>query len=235
MPRPSGGGRVLYSRASRIAFAHYPKTGGTSLQQWFRQAFPDAQLLVPDNPHLPVRTAVEMIAGGDRRGRRSWWLARRTAPQHPLPRIVVGVLREPFAMLVSLFEFWRDFPFAVEPTAEFIRTARRGAFVEFVRLAVVDGQLPTYEWFFDAGGPAWPRTRLLDFHSLGEELPCLARELRLRQPPALERRNCHRGPRDLQGYRDAAGDLLGRVHTYFGWYYARGSGLGGGTPTGHAA
>jgi hypothetical protein len=46
-------GRVLYSRASRIAFAHYPKTGGTSLQQWFREAFPDAQLLVPDNPHLP--------------------------------------------------------------------------------------------------------------------------------------------------------------------------------------
>ena len=226
---------MLYSRASRVAFAHYPKTGGTSLQHWFRRAFPDARLLVPDNPHLPVRTALDMIAAADRQDRRPRWLPWRAASREPLPRIVVGVLREPFEMLVSLYEYWRDFPFAAEPAEAFIRAARGGTFVDFLRLAVVDGQLPTYEWFFDAGGPAWPRTRLLDFRSLAATLPSLARELGLPRPPALEHRNGHQGTRDLDAYRDAAGSLLGRVDEYFGWYYRHGSGVAAGQPTGRAA
>lgn len=221
---------MLYSRASRVAFAHYPKTAGTSLQHWFRQAFPDAQLIVPDNPHLPVRTALEMIAADDRQDRRPRWRPWRAAPQEPRPRIIVGVLREPFEMLVSLFEYWRDLPFPAEPTAAFIRAARRGAFVDFVRMAVVDGQLPTYEWFFDEGGPAWPNTRLLDFQALETALPSLARDLRLRRPPPLERRNSHRGPRDLDAYRAAAGPLVDRVREYFKWFYAQ-----GGEPSGRAA
>jgi hypothetical protein len=226
---------VLYSRASRVAFAHYPKTGGTSLQHWFRQAFPDARLLVPDNPHLPVRTALEMITAADRQDRRQCWRPWRSAPREPRPRLVVGVLREPFEMLVSLFEYWRDFPFPAEPTADFIRTARRGAFVDFVRMAVVDGQLPTYEWFFDVGGPAWPNTRLLDFQTLEEALPSVARDLRLPRPPSLEHRNSHRGTRDLDAYRDTAGTLVDRVHSYFRWYYTHAPGLEAGWPTGLVA
>ena len=233
--RGEGGDRVLYSRASGVAFAHYPKTGGTSLQHWFRRAFPDARLLVPDNPHLPVRTALEMIAADHGHVPRHPWLPWAAVRQTPAPRLIVGVLREPFAMLVSLFEYWRDFPFAVEPTAAFIRAARRGGFVEFVRLAVVDGQLPTYESFFDAGGPAWPRTRLLDFQSLEAAMPALAGDLRLRQPPALEHRNAHGGTRDLDAYRAAAGSLMDRVHAYFGWYYTHGAGLAGGTMASRAA
>jgi len=226
---------VLYSRASRVAFAHYPKTGGTSLQHWFRQAFPDARLLVPDNPHLPVRTALEMIAADDRQDRRPRWRPWRTAPQEPRPRIIVGVLREPFEMLVSLFEYWRDFPFPVEPTAAFIRAARRGTFVDFVHMAVVDGQLPTYEWFFDVGGPAWPNTRLLALQTMEATLPSVARDLRLRRVPCLEHRNSHRGIRDLDAYRDAAGNLVDRVHEYFTWYYTHGTGLVAGKPPGRAA
>jgi hypothetical protein len=226
---------VLYSRASRVAFAHYPKTGGTSLQHWFRRAFPDAHLLVPDNPHLPVRTALDMIAAADRHDRRPHWFPWRTAQAEKAPRIVVGVLREPFEMLVSLFEYWRDFPFAVEPTAAFIRAARGGAFVDFLRLAVVDGQLPTYEWFFDAGGPAWPQTRLLDFRSLDTTLASLAHELGLHQPPALEHRNGHDGRRDLDGYQAAAGGLTDRVQEYFGWYYSHGTVRGAGHLIGRAA
>lgn len=226
---------MLYSRASRVAFAHYPKTGGTSLQHWFRQAFPDARLLVPDNPHLPVRTALEMITAADRQDRRQCWRPWRGAPREPRPRLIVGVLREPFEMLVSLFEYWRDFPFPAEPTADFIRTARRGAFVDFVRMAVVDGQLPTYEWFFDVGGPAWPNTRLLDFQTLEEALPSVARDLRLPRPPSLEHRNSHRGTRDLDAYRDTAGTLVDRVHSYFRWYYTHAPGLEAGWPTGLVA
>ena len=226
---------MFYSRASRVAFAHYPKTGGTSLQHWFRQAFPDARLLVPDNPHLPVRTALEMITAADRQDRRQCWRPWRGAPREPRPRLIVGVLREPFEMLVSLFEYWRDFPFPAEPTADFIRTARRGAFVDFVRMAVVDGQLPTYEWFFDVGGPAWPNTRLLDFQTLEEALPSVARDLRLPRPPSLEHRNSHRGTRNLDAYRDTAGTLVDRVHSYFRWYYTHAPGLEAGWPTGLVA
>lgn len=226
---------MLYSRASGVAFAHYPKTGGTSLQHWFRQAFPDARLLVTDNPHLPVRPALEMIAAERGHAPRRPWLPWAAGPQTPAPCLVVGVLREPFAMLVSLFEYWRTFPFVVEPTAAFIRAARRGSFVEFVRLAVVDGHLPTYEWFFDVEGPAWPHTRLLDFQSLEAAIPALARDLRLRQPPALEHRNAHCGTRDLDAYRDAAASLMDRVHAYFGWYYTRGAGLAAGTLASRAA
>lgn len=226
---------MLYSQASGVAFAHYPKTGGTSLQHWFREAFPDARLLVTDNPHLPVRTALEMIATNQGHVLRHPWLPWAAVRPTPAPRMIVGVLREPFAMLVSLFEYWRDFPFAVEPTAAFIRAARGGEFVEFVRLAVVDGHMPTYESFFDAGGPAWPRTRLLDFKSLEAALPALARDLRLQQPPALEHRNAHCGTRDLHAYRAAAGSLMDRVHTYFGWYYSHGAGLAAGPLVSRAA
>ena len=225
---------MLYSRAARIAFAHYPKTGGSSLQHWFRQAFPDARLLVPDNPHLPVRTSLEMIAGAAPPPRRHW-LPWGTGVHPHAPRLVVGVLREPFSMLVSLFEFWRDYPFTVEPAAEFIRTARKGAFAAFVRLAVVDGQLPTYEWFFDVGGPAWSRTRLLDFRSLEPTLSSLARELRLPGPPTLEHHNGHRGCRDLHAYRVAAGNLMDRVHEHFGWYYTHGADLAARQPSSLAA
>ncbi len=221
---------MLYSRASRVAFAHYPKTGGTSLQHWFRRAFPDARLLVRDNPHLPVRTALEMIAADGLPVRRSPWLPWRTFSQEPRPRVVVGVLREPFEMLVSLFEYWRDFPFAVEPAATVIRAARGGSFVDFLRLAVVDGQVPRYEWFFDVGGPAWPCTRLLDFRTLNTSLASMGRELGLRRPPALEHRNVHHGSRNLESYRDAAGGLLDRVDEYFGWYHTRGAGLAAGHP-----
>ena len=208
---------MLYSRVARVAFAHYPKTAGTSLQHWFRTVFPDARLLVPDNQHLPVRSGLEMI-GREPAGRR--WLPWRSDTRPPGPDLIVGVVREPFETIVSLFEFWRGYPFDPEPQAAFIRCARFGTFPEFVRMAVVEGQLPTYEWFFDADGPAWSRTRLIDFETLDRDLFAATAERRRRSPP-LERRNAHSGPRDLTVYHDLAGDLVDRVHEHFRWYYDR--------------
>lgn len=213
-----GGRRVLYSRSARVAFAHYPKTAGTSLQHWFRKVFPDARLLVPDDPHLAVRPGLELLEREPPAPRRR--LAWRRDPGPPGPALVVGVLREPFEMIVSLFEFWRDHPFDPEPEADFIRCARCGTFPEFVRLAVVAGHLPTYERFFDAGGAAWARTRLLDFDTLEQDLRAATAGLR-RRPPPLERRNAHGGPRDLAAYRTLAGDLVEQVHAHFRWYYER--------------
>lgn len=209
---------MLYSRDAGVAFAHYPKTAGTSLQHWFRRVFPDARLLVPDDPHLAVRPGLERILQEPPPPRR--WLEWCREPRPPGPGLIVGVLREPFAMIVSLFEFWRGHPFDPEPEADFIRCARRGTFPEFVHLAVVAGHLPTYEQFFDAGGPAWPRTRLLDFDTLEPDLRSATAGLRHRTPP-LERRNAGGGRRDLAAYRDLAGDLVDRVHDRFRWYYDR--------------
>lgn len=219
-PRLPGVSNVLYSPATGVAFAHYPKTAGTSLQAWFRQVFPDAEQLVPENPHLPVRQSLQMI---ERRRPASLrrCLARVRGRPEPAVRLVVGVVREPFEMIVSLYEFWRNHPFDREPTAAFIRCARAGSFAEFVRMAVVEEHLPTYEAFFDVGGPVWPRTRLLDFGGLEAGLADLAVELGLSCRPRLERRNAAGSPRDLGAYRAAADGLLDRVRSHFGWYHGR--------------
>ena len=52
---------MLISRTHKLAFAHYPKTAGTSLQRWFIDTCPDAELLVPDNPHYPVSQSLKKL------------------------------------------------------------------------------------------------------------------------------------------------------------------------------
>jgi hypothetical protein len=125
-------------------------------------------------------------------------------------------------MLVSLYEYWRRHDFAVEPTAAFIRCARQDSFQAFVRMAVVDGQAPTYEWFFDVGGPAWPSTRLINYHALERGLEELCGELGIDRPPYLEKRNATPGTRDLDAYRREAGSLNDDVERHFRWYYEYG-------------
>ncbi len=223
---------MLYSRAARVAFAHYPKTAGSALQHWFRRAFPDSRLLAPDNPHLSVREGLAAIAADPPPAARIGW---RGAPEARQPRLIVGVMREPFEMLVSLFEFWREFPFAVEPNHPFILSARRDAFPEFLELAVIAGQVPTYESFFDVGGPAWPQTRLIHFADLSAGLHRVAAELRLWRRPPLERHNCHAGPRDLADYRRQAGALMAGVQRHFHWYFEHGLALGAPRSSGHVA
>lgn len=225
-------GAVYYSPSAHVGFAHYVKTAGTSLQHWFRRVLPDGELLEPENPHLHVSAALDRVMV-DRvpTGWRRLFAGRSRGPRPPL---IVGVIRDPFEMLVSLYEYWRRHPFPVEPEAAFIRAARHGPFPEFLRMAVVDGHAPTYEWFFDVGGRAWSRTRLLDFATIDAGLGIVARELGIDAPPPLERRNAAlAGHRDLDAYRLAAGDLLAEVHRHFRWYFAEGLPLavGGGRTT----
>jgi hypothetical protein len=242
---------MLYSPSMDIGFAHYPKTAGHSLTNWFREAFPDAYLVEP-HPiyqvnHLPVRESLERLGLVERRLDRlgkpkrglSRFCARLTRhlagwmPVGRTPRAVdgaacgtriIGVVREPFDMLVSLFEYWRCYDFKQAPIQPLIVSARSGTFREFLRRAVVDRELVNYQDFFDVHGPARSTTRLLDFHSLEPALAHVCREFGVDMPRSkLQLLNA--GPqrqRDLSRYRLEAGPLLSAVRSHFRWYYEEG-------------
>jgi hypothetical protein len=224
---------MLVSQSHRVAFAHYPKTAGSSLQRWFIDAFPDAALLVPDNPHLPVAESLQILRPHRWQRRlhrlRSRALALVTPgaaathrPWHGGLRIV-GAMREPFEMLVSLYEFWQREPFATPPTDPFINCARYGRFRDFLAAAVIGGRVDPYDRFFDVGGPAWPDTVLLDFASIEPALQALSADLGIPQPKPLPQLNrSPAGHRDLDRFRDEAGPLLAEVRRHFRWYYEEG-------------
>ena len=242
---------MLYSQSMDIGFAHYPKTAGHSLTRWFREVFPDARL-VESHPlyevnHLPVRDSLEKLglvpprrdpslASCHRLTQACVKLSRtlvrcmpaglRASIAHgkPCPTRIIGVVREPFEMLVSLFEYWRSFDFAEEPTQPLIRAARQDGFRRFLGMAISDGGLAKYESFFDLNGPASSSTRLLDFNALEPALLQVCREFGVSSPKAkLGLSNV--GPsrqRDLQRYQVEAGTLLSEVRSHFRWYYEEG-------------
>jgi hypothetical protein len=137
---------------------------------------------------------------------------------------VIGVIREPFEMLVSLFEYWHRYDFKEQPTAPLIQAARSGGFRRFLAMAVGEGGLPNYESFFDIHGPASANLRLLDFNALEPALLQVCREFGV-NVPATKLGYLNAGPsrhRDLQGYRTEAGTLLAHVRSHFRWYYDEG-------------
>ena len=176
---------MLYSPSMNVGFAHYPKTAGHSLTKLFREVFPDASL-IEKHPryevnHLSVRCSLERLGLVERcppshssrrrgitrayvdlvRSLGSWMPAGRERPiggRTPcLPRII-GVVREPFEMLVSLFEYWRGYDFSEEPSQPLIRCARTGTFHRFLEMAVVEHAVQNYREFFDLDGPASAHT-----------------------------------------------------------------------------
>ena len=241
---------MLYSQSMDIGFAHYPKTAGHSLTRWFREVFPDARLVEPhplyEVNHLPVRYSLEQLGLVPRQDRFSGRRHRLTRICVKLSRMlarcfpegrggstvagtkcatrIIGVVREPFEMLVSLFEYWRSYEFAEEPTEPLIQCARRGTFRGFVAMAVAEGGLANYRDFFDMHGPAAANTRLLDFNALEPALVQVCREFGLDVPESkLGLLNV--GPsrhRDLERYRTEAGSLLAEVRAHFRWYYEEG-------------
>ena len=228
---------MLLSPAANLAFAHYPKTAGHSLVTWFRETLPDATFVEPPQvytiSHLPVRDSLERLglaAGRPPRLVQGWQqfvAALFSAPANDAGGLkIIGVMREPFEMLVSLYEYWRTYDFPEPPAPPLIRAAREQPFRDFLAMAVVDRQIQTYHDFFDVGWPAWPRTLLLDFESLKPALVEACRELVVPPPEFLARRNTGPRPdRDLGPYRAEAGPLLDRVHQHFRWYYTQGKEL----------
>ena len=201
--------------------------------------------------HLPVRYSLEklgLVPQGDDRplarrhrltracvalaGRLGRWLPAGLAASHdatvvagkPCPTRVIGVVREPFEMLVSLFEYWRSYDFEEEPPQPLIQCARRDAFRQFLVMAVAERTLLNYHDFFDMGGPASSNTRLLDFNSLEPALRQVCREFGVNVSVArLGLLNVGPSPRrDLQAYRTQAGSLMSEVRAHFRWYYEEG-------------
>lgn len=224
---------MLISRTHKLAFAHYPKTAGTSLQRWFLDTCPDAELLVSNNPHYPVNLSLKLLRPHSLRRRLgrithrslkllSPTLAEQFSPLHASLRIV-GVIRDPFEMLVSLFEFWKREPAVAGSTDAFIGCTQHHTFRDFLAAAVIGGRIATYERFFDVGGPLWHNTTLLDFESLQPALQSFCDDNRLghaRPLPSLNRSPS--GGRDIQRYVDEAGALMADVREHFRWYYEEG-------------
>jgi hypothetical protein len=227
--------KMLFSPLGQIAFAHYPKTAGCSLTDWFRELFPDAAYVEPGNCHMPVRTSLTRLGLVPPRPRpsrlvRTWLrvvdqIAPRPAGDTPRVDLkIIGVLREPFEMLVSLYEYWRRYEFDEEPAATLIHTARTGTFREFLALAVGERRLANYHTYFDVGGPAWRSTRLLDFQSLEPGLAAICDEFGIEAPATLGRRNAApQGSRDMGRYLAEAGGLVFDVRSHFRWYYEQAS------------
>lgn len=226
---------MLVSYQHKVAFAHYPKTAGTSVRDWFLTSFPDARYLNPANPHLAVGESIQLLRlnlrrtpmGAIRHARAS--AVRRLgagsdAWPHPGWR-VFGVVRDPFEMLVSLYEYWRSYWTVNEPPSPripFMDCALRHTFRDFVSAAVVGGCIAPYEVFFGSGGPLWSRTTLLPFEMLEPRL----REFCIRSGlPATGRLGmANRTPstgRDLGRYADEIGGLMDDIHRHFRWYYER--------------
>jgi len=242
---------MLYSPSMNIGFAHYPKTAGHSLTKWFREVFPDASL-VEKHPryevnHLSVRYSLERLGLVERcppstsprrrgiarayadlvRSLTSWMPAGRDrsigGTTSRFPRII-GVVREPFEMLVSLFEYWRGYDFSEEPLQPLIRCARTGTFHRFLEMAVVEHAVQNYQDFFDMDGPASAHTRLLDFNALEPALLQVCREFGV-DVPASRLGFLNTGPsrhRSLDRYRAEAGNVLPEVRSHFRWYYEEG-------------
>jgi hypothetical protein len=192
---------MLYSPSHNVALAHYPKTAGTSLQLWFAEAFQDARMVATENKHIAVPPALQLLAPA-------------------VPRII-GVLRDPFDMMVSLYEYWRQTENL--PANPYMRAARECSFRDFLAAGTIGIRAPRYEDFFGVGGPAWAATRLLDFRALDEGLRMVCREFGLPEAGPLRRENASQsGPKDLSRYREEAGPVLPFVERHFRWYYAEG-------------
>jgi len=216
---------MYYSPSRRIAFAHYPKTAGTSLTAWFLEEFPDAVPANSQDAHVPVAVGLHRFGHARSRRRRRWqkllgWPFQPGIPTANTP-LILGVLREPLAMLVSLFNYWRRrFPHEPYPKGSLGHTAATRDFSEFLSAAIVEKQLPNYRSFFDVGGPAWPMTRLLDFLSLESALLQFCQEHNIRPPVALPTANAAPHDHDFSAYHAEAGDLVEAVRRHFHWYYA---------------
>lgn len=225
---------MLYSRSANVALAHFPKAAGSSLAIWFKARFADATPSDPLDPHDPVRRSLarhgliasrpahRLLRVVPRPARRLVW---PTTAGRELP-LVIGVLREPFDMLVSLYRFWnRRFTVKRYPTGTLPHAAGTRSFREFLERAVVAGEISTYEDFFDVGGPAWGRTRLLDFRAIEAGLTVVCGELGVASPGDLPACNVAPSRHDETTFLAEAGGLTAAVREHFRWYYEQAAGV----------
>lgn len=221
---------MLYSLVHNIAFAHYPKTAGSAIAEWFRRSFPDARYVRPGHPHVDVGRSLAWLSGGRSLPplQRLRYLARASnwrLPDRPLADLpgrirILGVVRPPLEMLASLAAYWGRSASNPNPRDRLVTAAWEGRFAEFVRLAI-GGRLPSYAGFFDVGGPAWQQTRLIPFDDVEAGLQRACAAFGLDTAVDLPRKNCRpegTGPVEHQHGIDAG--LRAAVEHRFAWYHA---------------
>lgn len=228
---------MLYSRAHNLVFAHYPKTGGSSVGTWFRQAFAgDLIDHEPGIPHHHVRKGLARLRCGPcpPRSPIARWLyqyAQRPTSPHRVPHDVrvLGIVRDPFDLLRSLFLYWKRTASA-DDKSPFIRSAVTEEFSTFVWLATVKRCLPNYHRFYAVGTPIWRRTTLVDFSHLEAGLQNAMHRLAI--PVTVQLPIVNVNPARLQATA-TPGDALAfdqrmeaAVRRHFAWYYREGRSLG---------
>jgi len=220
---------MLYSLAANVAFAHYPKTAGSAIADWFCRAFPDARYVKPGYPHVDVRRSLAWLTGGRSLptiarlrylSRASNWRASiEPRPELPARIRIIGVVRDPLEMLASLYDYWRRNDRNPNDRDPLVTAAWEGRFADFVRQAVA-GRLPSYAAFFDAGGPAWPNTRIVHFGAVEDGIARACREFGLPAPVDLPRKNCGSASHGRLDHRALiAAPLAEQLRRHFAWYY----------------
>jgi hypothetical protein len=222
---PLGSPAMLYSLAANVAFAHYPKTAGSAIAEWFRRSFPDARYVKLGHPHVDVRRSLAWLSGGRSlpplarlrylARASNWRLPLEPRPDLPATIRIIGVVREPLEMLASLYEYWRRGDANPNPRDRLVTAAWEGRLEEFVGLAI-GGRLPSYAAFFDAGGPAWANTRLVHFADVEAGLARACREFGLDAAVQLPRKNC--GGAGDHGLV-VSGRVADSVRHHFAWYH----------------
>jgi len=220
---------MLYSLAANVAFARYPQAAGSAISEWFRRSFPDARCVKPGQPHLDVRRSLALLSGGRSLSpvERLWHLARisdwrlaiEPRPDLPASIRIIGVVRDPLEMLASLYAHRRRGD--GDPTGHDSRVtaARERRFAEFA-IWVINGRLPSYARFFDAGGPAWPNTRLIAFEDLAEGLARACREFGLDVAVDLPVTRAVTTARRGDLARLLSPEASAAVRRHFAWYHA---------------
>ncbi len=220
---------MLFSPGQRLALALFPKTAGRSLTAWFEAAFPDVVWAEPGKPHIPVLKGLVKLGllpepptrpRSMRRLLMGPFSKRPAAGTLPDKLMIIGVVREPFEMLVSLYAFWRRVSTLDKwPVGGLPYVAATGSFREFIELGVVKRRFYHYHDFFGVGSVAWPATRLLDFNGLEPGLQTVCREHGIEPPANLPQVNVAPRSHDFDAHRAQVSDLLPAIHEMFRWYY----------------
>ncbi len=221
-------GAMLICPSSRLAFAHFAKTGGTSVARLIVQTYPDARWINPRDTHVSVGASLKRTESRtvpirswlrSLRGVKPLVCAIRVA--NPRSLRVLGVVRDPFAMAVSLFDHWnRKLPEGERHHSPLASAATLGDFPEFLRILSGDaGYFPTYREFFDEGGPLWANTHLIDFDHLEDGLAEAREKLGLAlDPKALPHLNAGDPRRRQLAEREReAGDLATALRRRYAW------------------
>lgn len=219
---------MLYSDRFGIGLARHPKTASSALTVWFLKNFPDAHASDPHDPHMTVPASLRRFGlVSEPRATPNWhrMLPKAIRPRSALPRLarevtVIGVVREPFEMLVSLYSFWRRRAGAKQRRPGSLSyTAAQGSFRDFVVHAVVEGKLPNYRDFFGVGLPEQPRLKLIDFRSICSGLEAVCREHGLTASTCLSVANMAPAGHDFERFRDEVRFLIPAIRSRYRWYY----------------